>query len=154
MLVGWSGIHGAPRAEDRLAQEVIADHVRSLLHPRHLTDVASSNRHEVKPWFEGKTDYPPPVFDLDQEGFKLAGGRLDYLDHRPVAALVYERRLHKINLFVWPDDGSAPPVADRELRGYHLIAFRHGGMTGWAVSDLDPTELRDFVRRFQEAMDR
>jgi anti-sigma factor RsiW len=143
VLFGWSNRQAGPAAQEKLAQEVVADHVRSLLHPRHLTDVASSDRHEVKPWFEGKTDYPPPVFDLDKEGFKLVGGRLDYLDRRAVAALVYERRLHKINLFVWPDDGAAPPVSDCDLRGYHLSALRHGGMTGWAVSDVDPTELDD-----------
>jgi anti-sigma factor RsiW len=153
LAVGWYGMRMAPSGQDRLAQQVVAAHVRSL-QPGHVpTDVASSNEHKVKPWFEGKTDYPPPVFDLEKDGFKLLGGRLDYFDNRAVAALVYQRNDHIINLFVWPDDGRTPPVGPQNQRGFHLVPLRHGGMTGWAISDTQLSTLQEFVRRFEEAMD-
>jgi anti-sigma factor RsiW len=142
----------ARAAEDRLAQHVVFAHVRSP-QPGHVpTDVASSNQHKVKPWFEGKTDYPPPVFDLEKDGFKLLGGRLDYFNNRAVAALVYQRGDHIINLFVWPDDGRTPALGLQNLRGFHLVPLRHGGMTGWVISDTQLSTLQEFVRLFQEAM--
>jgi anti-sigma factor RsiW len=153
VFVGWYGLRSAPSPADQLAQQVVANHARSL-QPGHLLDKVSEDRHVVKPWFADKVPYPPPVFDLEKQGFKLAGGRLDYLNQRAVAALVYERRLHKINLFVWPDDGAAPAAGSREVHGFHLVPFRHRGMTGWAVSDLETSELQEFIRFFQEAMDR
>jgi anti-sigma factor RsiW len=154
VLVGWYGIRAAPSADDRLAQQVVFAHVRSL-QPGHVpTDVSSSNQHKVKPWFEGKTDYPPPVFDLEKDGFKLLGGRLDYFDNRAVAALVYQHGDHIINLFVWPDDGRAPALRPQTLRGFHLVPLRHEGMTGWAISDTQLSTLQDLVRLFEEAMDR
>jgi anti-sigma factor RsiW len=153
VFVGWYGMRAVPPAEERLAQQVVFAHVRSL-QPGHVpTDVASSNHHKVKPWFEGKTDYPPPVFDLEKEGFKLLGGRLDYFDNRAVAALVYQRGDHIINLFVWPDDGRTPAVGPQNQRGFHLVPLRHGGMTGWVISDTQLSTLQEFVRLFQEAMD-
>jgi anti-sigma factor RsiW len=153
VVVGWYGMRAAPAAEERLAQQVVFAHVRSL-QPGHVsTDVASSNQHKVKPWFEGKTDYPPPVFDLEKEGFRLLGGRLDYFDNRAVAALVYQRGDHIINLFVWPDDGRTPAVGPQNQRGFHLVPLRHGGMTGWAISDTQLSTLQEFVRLFEAAMD-
>ena len=130
----------------QLSDDVVADHVRSLM-VAHLTDVASSNQHTVKPWFSGKLDYTPPVRDLSQAGFPLVGGRLDYLDGRSVAALVYRRRLHTINLFVWPcDDTTTSGVKQLTRRGYNIVNWCDGGMQFWAVSDLNAGELQTFTQ--------
>jgi anti-sigma factor RsiW len=133
--------------DDRLLAELTANHVRSLM-VTHLTDVASTDQHTVKPWFDGKLDFAPPVKDLHDSGFPLVGGRLDYVAGRPAAALVYARQKHFINLFVWPMEqpgtDSTPRAAERN--GYHLIQWSHDGMTFWAISDLNEKELMDFAR--------
>jgi anti-sigma factor RsiW len=130
---------------DTLVDQVIGNHVRSLL-AAHLVDVASSDQHTVKPWFDGKIDFAPPVRDLSSDGFPLAGGRLDYLNGKTVVALVYQRNKHPINLFISPAPASrdtAPEFINR--RGYSLFHWTHGEMDYWAVSDLNQTDLRHFA---------
>jgi anti-sigma factor RsiW len=139
-----------PAAEDLLAEKVVAGHLRSL-QVDHLTDVASSDKHTVKPWFQGKLDFSPQVPDLSSEGYDLSGGRLDYLADRPVAALVYQRRIHRINAFTWPAlDNKDKPVQALSRRGFHLRSWQRSGMTWWAISDLNDQELDQFVRLLQE----
>ncbi len=135
-----------PSAQDRLADEVVSDHLRSLLMPEHLVDVPSSDQHTIKPWFNGKLEVAPPTPDLSAHGFELIGGRLDYLDHQRSAVVVYKHRQHVINLFVLPQ----PAGTDRELtlvqdRGYSVVAWTRKGIGHWAVSDLNAADLRDFA---------
>ncbi|MBO0763183.1 MAG: anti-sigma factor, partial [Hyphomicrobiaceae bacterium] len=124
-----------------LERDVFAAHVRSLLQDS-PTQVASSDTHTVKPWFAGRLEFAPTVRDLAAEGFPLAGARLDYVGGRRVAALVYRRRLHIVNVFVWPspDAIDSPPRALNE-RGYNLLTWRRAGVAYWAVSDLNVDEL-------------
>jgi anti-sigma factor RsiW len=118
--------------------------------PGHLVDVASTDQHNVKPWFNGRLDMSPAVPRLDSLGFPLVGGRLDYVTGRPVAVVVYGRRQHMINVFSWPttDASSLAPMASTE-NGYHLVHWRTGGTDVWAVSDLNLAELQQFVAAFQ-----
>jgi anti-sigma factor RsiW len=139
-----------PSSDDPLTSEVLSSHVRSLM-ANHLADVASSDRHTVKPWFAGKLDFSPLVEDFAKQGFPLVGGRLDYLENRPVAALVYERRKHLINLFVWPSDSESDvPTKTVSRQGYNLFHWTQSHMTHWAASDLDKNELQEFVKLVQD----
>ena len=139
-----------PGADQFLATELIASHVRSLM-ADHLTDVASSDQHTVKPWLDVKLDFAAPVVDLSSDGFPLIGGRLDYLDNHSVAALVYQRRKHFINLFIWPTtplDGKEQKIVERE--GYHLVHWADGDFTYWAVSDVSVGDLQNFRQSFEQ----
>ncbi len=131
--------------ERAIVDQVIANHVRSLL-ATHLVDVASSDQHTVKPWFDGKIDFAPDVHDLAMNGFPLVGGRLDYLDEKTVVALVYQRKKHPINVFIAPSTGTSDssPVSSTR-RGYNVLTWTYHQMRYWAVSDLNETELRQFV---------
>lgn len=134
-------VPGAP-----LEDQVVSAHIRSLME-NHLMDIASSDRHTVKPWFNGRLDLAPPVRDFEAVGFPLAGGRLDVLDQRPVAALVYRRRQHVINLFIAPADGAAAGLHEASpTRGYTVLHWSDGGLADWLVSDLERTELLEFAR--------
>ena len=147
MAVSWGIVRFStrPSPDEVLTREVVSNHVRSLM-ANHLADVPSSDQHTVKPWFNGKVNFSPTVLDLGEEGFSLVGGRLDYLDGRAVAALVYQRRKHLINLFIWPSAGESdrrPQTA--MLQGYNVIRWSQSDMNYWAVSDLSTTELTEFV---------
>jgi len=128
-----------------IVQEVLSEHVRSLL-TNHQVDVISSDRHTVKPWFGDKLDFSPDVKDLAARGFALTGGRVDYVDQRPVAALVFQRSKHVISLFTWPATSSVTGV--RSQNGYHLVVWNKDGMTYWAVSDLNLDDLKQFSRLY------
>src|ERR1700730_1689699 len=128
-------MRGSPQAThtlnpiDSMAQAVVDSHVRALM-GEHLFDVRSTDQHTVKPWFLGKVDFSPPVDDLAPLGFPLTGGRLDYIAGRPVAALVYTRAKHTINLFIWPEASASVPRSDaRTIRGFHMRHWTRGGMS-------------------------
>lgn len=147
---GLGAYRAAQSPQQRLTEELVANHVRSL-QVDHLTDVASSDQHTVKPWFLGKLTFAPPVIDLAPQGFPLVGGRLDYLEGHDVAVLVYRRRHHPINLTVWPGaDLPATPRTTR-LQGYHLVRWSAGGMNFSAVSDVDESELGQFAALLRTA---
>ena len=132
----------APSDTDRIADQVLAAHVRSVMAPNHLMDVASTDSHTVKPWFTGKLDFAPPVADYSAAGFELTGGRLDYVDGHQAAAITYRHRLHTVNLFVWPAKGeadAAPRVQSRQ--GYGMVGWIRGGLRFCAISDMAPSDL-------------
>jgi anti-sigma factor RsiW len=132
-----------------LQGQLVDAQIRSL-QGTHLVDVVTSDRHVVKPWFNGKVDFAPPVVDLIGQGYPLVGGRLDHLAGHDVAAIVYRRRAHVINLFVWKGDGPAAPTLDRR-DGYSLAHWSAGGLTYWAVSDVDSDDLMGFQREYVAA---
>lgn len=135
--------------ETVLAVEVVDAHLRSL-QPGHLTDVLSTDQHTVKPWFDGKLDFAPPVRDFAEQGFPLQGGRLDVVDGRATAALVYGRRKHLVNLFVWPEKEGETGPRTGTSQGYQWIEWRKGGMEFWVVSDVSAEDLEQLQRLISE----
>jgi anti-sigma factor RsiW len=132
-------------SDNLLAQEVVSSHIRSMM-LSHLVDVPSSDQHTVKPWFNGKLDFAPEVKDFADQGFPLVGGRLDYVDNRTVAALVYQRRKHFINLFIWPASAARDRSAQQfSNHGYNVIHWTQSDATYWAVSDVNSADLREFA---------
>jgi anti-sigma factor RsiW len=134
-----------------LAEDVVNAHVSALMRDR-LFDVRSSNEHTVKPWFQGKVDFSPPVPDLSSKNFPLIGGRLETIDGRRVAALVYQRREHIINVFVWPTANGDAASDMRTIRGFNERRWNHADLSVWAVSDLNAQELGDFAKDFESAV--
>ena len=151
-VVAWRLVPGYVRPSDvLLAQEIVSDHVRSLQMPGHLTDVLSSDQHTVKPWFDGKVNFAPQVKDFASQDFHLYGGRLEYLNNRTVATLIYQRRLHYINLYIWPSEqaGSTDEISFQR-QGYNMIHWTGSGMNFWAISDLNSVELHEFAGLVQQ----
>jgi anti-sigma factor RsiW len=138
-------------AADLVLAELVSGHVRSLM-VDHLVDVATSDQHTVKPWFNGKVDFAPPVPDFKASGFPLVGGRVDYIAGRPAAVLVYKRNQHIVNVFIWPagkEEGQA--LRNATYQGYRLLRWSGSGLTFWAVSDVNSTDMESLARLFQEA---
>ena len=143
-----------PAVTDLYQHDIITSHVRSL-QANHATDVQSSDQHTVKPWFVGRLDFSPLVVDLAAQGFSLLGGRLDYLAGRPVAALVYKRRQHVINVFIRSRDPQTLTAATRRdpryltaQQGFNIVTWQDANADYWAVSDLNQKELEDLARLF------
>jgi len=145
VLIALSG----SSATEVIATEVLDAHLRSMMRD-HLVDVSSSDQDALKPWFAGKLDFVPPVRDSADQGFSLMGGRLEYLNRRPVAALVFRRGQHTINLFVWPASRPDTAIHTSTIQGYSLVHCSWLGATYWAISDLNPDELRKLVKYQQE----
>ncbi|MGH9559331.1 MAG: anti-sigma factor family protein, partial [Bryobacteraceae bacterium] len=142
IAIVWAPRPANPAASS-LEREIVDDHIRSLM-TNHLMDVVSTDQHTVKPWFDGKVDFSPPVADYSPEGFPLIGGRVDYVDRHPAAVLVYRRNKHIINVFVWPASG-AVAERSRSEQGYNTIETSRDGMRLWIVSDLNREELTQFA---------
>ena len=129
-------------ASERFERDIVSAHIRSLLQDAPI-QVASSDAHTVKPWFMGRIDFAPDIKDLTAEGFPLAGGRLDYIGERRVGAIVYRRHKHVVNVFMWPAEQAAPIAAQAVVhKGYNLLSWSKGGLTYWAISDLNDGEMR------------
>jgi anti-sigma factor RsiW len=151
VAVGAWQLSAARAARDAIAGEVLASHVRSLL-GEHLTDVASTDQHTVKPWFNGRLDFSPPVSDFAGAGFPLLGGRIDYVGGRAVAALVYGRRRHVINVYLWPAErGATAGPAALTRQGYHLRHWTTPVFVYWIASDLGTAELDQFAGLLRSA---
>ena len=138
-----------PSGAQLIADEVVSSHIRSLM-ANHLVDVPSSDQHTVTPWFNGKLDFAPAVKDLSSEGLSLLGGRLDYIDERAVAALVYKRRQHPINLFLWPSSDTDSKPSLMTMRGYHIVHNTHAHLAYWVVSDLNADELKQLLQDLEK----
>jgi len=149
-ITAWGVVRTRPAAADPTMTAVVDDHVRSLM-AEHLVDVRSSDKHTVKPWFDGKLDFAPPVQRLDGTEFPLVGGRLDYIDGHSAAAVVYRHNKHYINLFIWPSTGPEKAPTTSSDRGYNVIHWTHAGMTYWTASDISAPDLQSFTDLIMKA---
>jgi anti-sigma factor RsiW len=152
-VLSWSVAtqHGRSSGENIVLAELVSGHVRSLM-ADHLVDVATSDQHTVKPWFNGKIDFAPPVMDFTASGFPLVGGRVDYIAGRPVAVVVYKRRQHVVNVFIWPSGNEAGQgLRTSASEGYHLLRWTRSGLTFWAVSDVNAADLETLAGLFRDA---
>jgi anti-sigma factor RsiW len=148
LIVSTSLFLAIPSAQEKLTEELTASHIRSL-QADHLSDVISTDQHTVKPWFNGKLDYAPPVVDLTAVGFPITGGRLDYINGKSVAVVIYHHNKHPINLYVWPNTSSDSAVHTIARKGYTLVHWATGGMNYWAVSDIEAGKLTSFAEKLQ-----
>jgi anti-sigma factor RsiW len=146
---GWrvASLNLGNSRETLMASKIVDAHLRSL-QPGHLEDVISTDQHTVKPWFDGKVDFAPPVRDFAEQGYPLQGGRLDVVDNRTVAALVYGRRKHVVNVFVWPTSEKDAAPRSGSIQGYQWIDWRKQGMEFYAVSDASAPDLDQLQRLF------
>jgi anti-sigma factor RsiW len=159
VLICWFGsatfpsqVGSSSGTHNTLSEQLVSNHLRSLVRD-HLFDVASSDQHTVKPWFAGKINFSPPVFDFSAQGFKLIGGRLDYVGDQEVAAVVFQHKKHYINLFVWPRNQSSPlPDTILQNEGFNLYGWDANGLTLWAVTDAEPEALKTFVELEKQQM--
>ena len=151
-VISWTAAlqYAARSPDEMLAEQVISGHARSIVTSQ-LIQIESSDQHTVKPWLSSKLDFSPPVPDLAGAGFPLAGGRLDYLDNREVAALVYRYRRHVINVFVWPDGKADTRAQALSKQGYNVLAWKDGGMNFWAISDVNAADLKAFADAYSRA---
>jgi anti-sigma factor RsiW len=133
-----------------MVASLVDTHVRSLM-AEHLTDVRSTDQHTVKPWFAGKIDFAPRVPELSAVGFPLIGGRVEYVGGHTAAALVYGRRQHVINLFIWPTTSADEAMSAATHNGYSLLHWTERGLSYWAVSDAAATEVQSFAHAYEEA---
>lgn len=159
LLFAFFGIWGITRlwspsaGQSSIARQVVDSHVRSLM-ANHLVDVPFTDQHSVRPWFEGKLAFSPPIIDLTSQGFTLIGGRIDYIDNQPVAAIVYKCGNHVINFFVWPASAPNKTVdTTTNLQGYNLVSWKAYGMNCWAVSDLNLDTLHQFAQLIDQRTD-
>jgi anti-sigma factor RsiW len=148
--LSWSvATRRVENADERVMADLVSGHVRSLM-VDHLVDVATSDRHTVKPWFNGKVDFAPPVADFAASGFQLVGGRVDYIARRPVAVLVYKWKQHTVNVFIWRSEGAArAELRSLTHEGYQLVGWEQSGLSFWAVSDLNLLDLGKLVHLFR-----
>jgi anti-sigma factor RsiW len=155
-LAGWTANRSIrlgvdrPAAPEALVAELVDNHVRSLIGD-HLADVRSTDQHTVKPWFAGKIDFAPRVVDLTPNGFPLLGGRVDYIRGHTTAALVYGRRRHFVNLFMWPSSESDAGAQPKSYNGYSLLHWAADGLSYWAVSDAAASDLEVFRRAYDSS---
>jgi anti-sigma factor RsiW len=149
LAIAFAFLFARPASDDDLAREVVALHTRAMMNSRPV-EVASSDQHAVKPWFNTRVDFAPPVENYAAQGFELAGGRVDYLDNRRVAAVVYRQREHLIDVFIWPLDSARERAPARMTqRGFNIVRFDRGGMAHWLVSDLNAEDLGRLARLLQ-----